>query len=179
MPAWRAKTYSGYIRLGFLFESPAPVNSEIYPYFVKELKRILGFDKIFAGYDSKSESASQYFALGHDIVDLGGVVPNSIVQTALIKAAQKHTPKSEDTSIPMAEVAKEVEKRFPNRWVGEFEVGSRGPLFWIDDGIDREGCQVFEDGMLVYSDRSKGWMTWKDIFGAKFVIGLMGKTSTV
>lgn len=169
MPAWRAKTYSGYIRLGFLFESPAPVNSEIYPYFVKELKRILGFDKIFAGYDSKSESASQYFALGRDIVDLGGVVPNSIVQTALIKAAQKHTPKSEDTSIPMAEVAKEVEKRFPNRWVGEFEVGSRGPLFWIDDGIDREGCQVFEDGMLVYSDRSKGWMTWKDIFGAKFV----------
>jgi|TARA_Y100000361_G_scaffold72282_1_gene63999 hypothetical protein len=168
-PAWRAKTYSGYIRLGFLFENEVPVNSEIHPYFVRELKRILGFDKIFAGYDTKSESASQYFALGSDIVNIGGVVPNSIVQTALIKAAQKHTPKSEDTAIPMAEVAKEVDKRFPNRWVGEFEVGSRGPLFWIDDGIEREGCQVFEDGMLVYSDRSKGWMTWKDIFGVKFV----------
>ena len=170
LPAWRAKTYSGYIRLGFIYEIPILVPPEIYAHFVKEIKRALGFDKIFAGYDRKSESPSQYFALGEDIVDIGGVVPNAIVQTALIKAAQANTPKSKDTSIPIEVVEKEVERRFPNRWIGEFEVGSRGPLFWIGDGIDREGCQVFEDGVLVFSDRaSKGWMTWRDIFGPKFV----------
>lgn len=66
-------------------------------------------------------------------------------------------------------IAKEVEARFPNRWIGDFEVGSRGPLFWLDDGIEREGCQVFEDGMIIYSDRDKGWLTWRDIFGPSFV----------
>ena len=48
----------------------------------------------------------------------------------------------------------EIQKRFPNRWVGEFDIGSRGPLFWIDDGIDREGCQIVEDGVVCYSDRA-------------------------
>jgi hypothetical protein len=169
MPSFRSKTNSGYIRLAYEFEECASIHHTLYAQFMKELKSILQFDKVFAGYDTKSENASQYFELGEDWVKLGGKVPSAIVQTAIFKAAKAKPPQSSDTSIPMEVIATEVEKRFPNRWVGDFELGSRGPLFWIDDGIDREGCKVYEDGMVVYSDRDYGWKTWRDIFGPDFV----------
>ena len=51
-------------------------------------------------------------------------------------------------------VAEKVGAVYGHRWTGDFDVGCRGPLFWIDDGIDREGCQVAEDGMICYSDRA-------------------------
>ena len=169
MPTWRSRTNSGYIRVTFEFEEGISIDHSLYKPFLSELKKSIGFHKIFAGYDNKSETPSQYFEIGEDWVNLGGKVPTEIVQTALFKAAKQNPPQSKDTSIPIEKIAEEVEKRFPNRWVGEFEVGSRGPLFWLDDGIDREGCQVFEDGMIVYSDRDNGWKTWRDIFGPEFV----------
>ena len=86
------------------------------------------------------------------------------------KSVSDRPPQSSDTSIPINTVAEEVDSRYPNRWVGDFEIGSRGPLFWIDDGINRDGCQVVEDGIVCYSDRAgKGFMSWRDIFGAQFV----------
>ena len=169
MPSWRSKTQSGYIRIVFEFEEPISIPDFLYKAFLNELKSSINFNKIFAGYDVKSENPSQYFELGKDWTPLGGLVPPAVVQTALIKAAQNNPPESKETSIPIEKIAQEVDKRFPNRWVGDLEVGSRGPLFWIDDGIDREGCQVFEDGCIVYSDRDEGWKTWRDIFGKEFV----------
>jgi len=169
MPTWRSKTNSGYIRVVFEFAEPMSIAAFLYKPFLSELKKAINFHKIFAGYDSKSETASQYFELGEDWVNLGGKVPPAIVQTALFKAAHNNPPQSNDTSIPIETIAAEVEKRFPNRWVGDFEVGARGPLFWVADGIDREGCKVYEDGMVVYSDRDVGWKSWRDIFGPAFV----------
>tara|TARA_R100001510_G_C7656032_1_gene215631 strand:- start:3214 stop:5394 length:2181 start_codon:yes stop_codon:yes gene_type:complete len=169
MPSWRSKTNSGYIRVVFEFEEVISIDPSMYKPFLAELKKAIGFHKIFAGYDNKSENPSQYFELGEDWVPMGGKVPTAVVQTALFKAAKENPPQSKDTSIPIEKISAEIDKRFPNRWVGEFEIGSRGPLFWIDDGIDREGCQVFEDGMLIYSDRDKGWKTWREIFGPDFV----------
>lgn len=67
-------------------------------------------------------------------------------------------------------MAEKVGEVYGHRWTGDFDVGCRGPLFWIDDGIDREGCQVAEDGMICYSDRAgRGFASWRDIFGADFV----------
>lgn len=169
LPTWRSRTQSGYIRLVMEFEEPLSIHHSLVASFFKQLKGVLQFNKILAGYDSKSEQPSQYFELGSDWVNMGGFISSKIVQTALFKAAKEKPPESKDTSIPIEVISKEVQERFPDRWIGDFEVGSRGPLFWIDDGIDREGCQVFEDGMIVYSDRDKGWMTWRDIFGPAFV----------
>jgi|TARA_R110000765_G_scaffold14768_1_gene42840 hypothetical protein len=169
LPAWYCRTYSGYIRLFFELEETLSIHHTLVAGFFKYLKQALQYQKIFAGYDRKSESPSQLMEIGTDWVNMGGKIPSCVAQTALFKAAQEKPPESKDTSIPIEIVSEEVEKKFPNRWIGEFEVGSRGPLFWIDDGIDREGCQVFEDGMVVYSDRDLAWKTWRDIFGPDFV----------
>ena len=170
VPTWRTKTQSGYLRLVWEFDNGIPIAPEMFDSFMKHMNSSLKLDRLFAGFDSTSLKASQYFELGEDWHNLGGHISDATIQTALMKAANENPPQSNDTSIPIATIAAEVEARFPNRWIGDFDIGCRGPLFWIDDGINRDGCQVSEDGIICYSDRAgKGFVTWKEIFGAKFV----------
>ena len=169
-PTWISQTHSGYMRLVWEFESPVPTSDEMFPAFMKQMARILTLQKLHAGFDSTSMKSSQYFDLGTHWKQLGITLPKSVTQTAAIKAASAQAPRSGDVVIPIEVVAAEVESRFPTRWTNPFEVGQRGPLFWINDGIDRDGCQVVEDGIVCYSDRAgKGFVTWAEIFGRKFV----------
>jgi hypothetical protein len=142
----------------------------MYDSFMGYINKSLKMDKLFAGFDKTSLKPNQYFELGEDWIKTGDEIPTDVVHACLSKAVSSKPPESSDTSVPLDVVAPEVESRFPNRWFGEFEVGARGPLFWIDDGIDRDGCQVVEDGVVCYSDRAgKGFMSWGDIFGGSFV----------
>ena len=170
MPTWRSKTQSGFIRLVWEFDDKLPIALEMFDVFMKHIGSTLKIDRIFAGFDSTSLKPNQYFELGEDWTKIGDPLPSSVYQTALMKAAKEKPPQTSETSIPMDVLEQEIQKRFPNRWIGEFEIGARGPLFWIDDGIDREGCQIVEDGVVCYSDRAgKGFVTWREIFGSKFV----------
>lgn len=170
MPTWRSKTQSGYIRLVWEFDDKMPIALEMFDVFMKHIGSALKIDRIFAGFDSTSLKPNQYFELGEDWTKIGDPLPSSVYQTALLKAAKEKPPQTSETSIPMDVLEKEAQNRFPNRWIGEFEIGARGPLFWIDDGTDREGCQIVEDGVVCYSDRAgKGFVTWREIFGSKFV----------
>tara|TARA_B100001093_G_scaffold169071_2_gene161839 strand:- start:3119 stop:4927 length:1809 start_codon:yes stop_codon:yes gene_type:complete len=142
----------------------------MYDSFMGYINKSLKMDKLFAGFDKTSLKPNQYFELGEDWIKTGDAIPTDVFHACLSKAVSSKPPESSDTSVPLDVVAPEVESRFPNRWFGEFEVGARGPLFWIDDGIDRDGCQVVEDGVVCYSDRAgKGFMSWGDIFGGSFV----------
>ena len=169
-PTWASRTQSGYLRLVWEFDSPIPIDPSMYESFMRQINKSLKMDKLFAGFDKTSLKPNQYFELGEDWIKTGCPLTSDVVHTCLSKAVNLKPPESSDTAIPLDVVATEVESRFPNRWFGEFEVGSRGPLFWIDDGIDRDGCQVVEDGIVCYSDRAgQGVMSWSDIFGGAFV----------
>tara|TARA_R100001510_G_scaffold28586_1_gene25265 strand:- start:10129 stop:12306 length:2178 start_codon:yes stop_codon:yes gene_type:complete len=169
-PTWYSKTYSGYIRLVWEFEERLPISPDMYDTFIKRLSNHLKMGRLFAGFDESSYRPSQVFAIGEEWVKIGEPLPKEVYRTVLLKAANEKPPQSGETSIPIDVVEQEVHKVFPNRWDGEFAVGSRGPLFWLDDGIDRVGCQVSEEGMICYSDRAgKGFMSWSEIFGADFV----------
>ena len=170
MPTWTTRTQSGYARLIWEFEEALPLASALSKAFYKRLSDALRCSILLAKFDESSLKPTQYFEFGYDWKRTGDVLPESFTKTLLLKAANDTTVASGDTTIPMEEVAAAVATKFPGRWSGEFEVGSRGPLFWIDDGIDRDGCQVREDGMVCYSDRAgKGFVSWREIFGRKFV----------
>ncbi len=170
LPTWQTKTHSGYIRLVWEFEQGVPISPDMFSAFAKEMKKILKLNKIFAGFDETSLNPSQYFELGSNWKKMGPPLPKATFHTALLKAAESNPPQSGDTAIPIDVVGEKVKSDYGHRWAGAFEIGSRGPLFWIDDGIDREGCQVTEDGIICYSDRAgRGFMSWRDIFGPSFV----------
>ena len=168
-PTWLSKTYSGYMRLVWEFDEPLPIAPELYDTFMKHIESALKMNRAFAGFDRTSLKPNQYFELGSDWEKVGNPLPADFVQNSLTKAAMDKPPHSGETTIPIDVIAQEVESRFPNRWVGDFHIGSRGPLFWIDDGINRDGCQVVEDGVVCHSDRAgRGFMSWSDIFGSSF-----------
>ena len=76
-----------------------------------------------------------------------------------------------EVTIPFEAVAEEINKRFRDRLEDiEFEVGARVPLFWIDDGIQRIGAEVKEEGVIAYSDRASSvWNDWSTILGKEWV----------
>jgi hypothetical protein len=169
-PTWRTRTQSGYARLVWEFAEPLPIAPQMAEAFLKRLSDHLCAARLLGGFDRTSLKPSQHFELGCDWVRTGDPLPESVTHPLLLKASSDVVLRSEDTNIPLDDIAAEVNKRFPGRWNGEFAVGARGPLFWIDDGIDREGCQIREDGVVCYSDRAgKGFVSWREVLGKKFV----------
>lgn len=170
MPTWRSRTYSGYIRLVWEFDGVLPISPDLAPAFLKRLSDALKASLLLAGFDKTSLKPTQYFEIGTNWARIGDTIPIAFARTLLLKAANDTPISTTDTNIPIDEIATEVLSRFPNRWNGDFVVGARGPLFWIDDGIDRDGCQVREDGIICYSDRAgKGFVSWREILGKAFI----------
>jgi len=170
VPTYISTSFSGCPRIIWMFEEPIPVAPQIYPTFIKELGHVLSAEKVTYGLDPASFRPDQYFEIGKDWKNIGGFVPRDIVNGLVCKASGKVRPLTEEINIPITEIAEEVERKFPSRWKKDFDIGVRGPLFWIDDGIERDGCVIREDGVTCFSDRAgKGFLSWKEILGAKFV----------
>lgn len=170
LPTWSTKTQSGYARLIWEFEEPLPIHPQLAEHFFKRLSDLLKASQLLGGFDRTSLKPSQYFEFGSDWKRIGDPLDSTQLRVTLLKAANDTPLSSGDSTVSMEELRKELAERFPNRWPGEFEVGARGPLFWIDDGVDRDGAQVREDGMVCYSDRAgKGFVSWREIFGRGFL----------
>jgi len=170
LPTWRSKTHSNYLRLVWEFTEQIPIDPASATPFLKAVAKKMKAANAFAGFDEASYKPNQYFELGEDWVRVADPLSEDLIQGVWAAVVNAKPPATSDVSIPIEIVAKGVDEKFPNRWVGDFEVGSRGPLFWVDDGIDRDGCMVVEDGMVCYSDRAgQGFMSWADIFGRAFV----------
>jgi hypothetical protein len=173
LPMWTSHTFSGGARLVFEFEKPVYVdNHDLADRFLKELGKELRLKNLLPGLDDKSFSLTQYFELGTDWRRFSEAKPisSNILQLLFYRAAEKKVIRGEGPNIPIEAVAAEVEKRWPGRIKGEFTVGVRTPLFWIDDGIDRIGAQVGDFGMICYSTRAhKSFFHWGEILGHEFV----------
>jgi hypothetical protein len=87
----------------------------------------------------------------------------------MMKAWERTDRKNlEGVTVPIELVAEEVERRFPGRWDGPFELGRRGVVFFREDSKNTTAAQVVENGMLCFSTE-KVFYTWAEIFGRGFV----------
>ena len=131
----------------------------------------LGLEGRLPKFDPSSLKTTQYFEMGREWKETGPKLPAEVVGAWVLDTAEKMNRYWGDSAnIPIADVAAEVAEKHPGRWPGEFVVGSRGPLFWIDDGIDRPGCRVGDHGMICYSTRAEGpFLPWSKILGVEFV----------
>ena len=167
-PTWACETWSGNLRLVWELASPLPVSESTAGAVLQELAKTVNAQKLHPGLDKTSLSPSQYFDAGKKWRPLGGGLTAEHGIAALFKVGPGRA--AVDTNIPLADIWAEVQKRWPGRWPKEFAVGVRGPLFWLDDGITREGAIVKEEGMLCYSDRAGApFVSWSEILGADFV----------
>jgi hypothetical protein len=173
-PVMLSRTFSQGLRAVWLFEEPVKVDCpELAEAFMRQLGKDLKVENLAPGFDHASFKFSQYYEVGSDWEEVeGGMeMPRELTLGMMVSASRTaKLPMESRYAIPMEAVEAEVEARWPGRWVGEFVAGARGPLFWIDDGIDRIGCQVFPEGVVSYSTRSpESFLSWKKILGPGFV----------
>ena len=170
-PTWTTRTFSGGARL--IWELDEPIlcdNKQLAERFMRVASKELKLKALLPGLDDASFELKQLWEAGTDWQPMGAPLPGDLAGLWVLQAACAKAVKFEGTAIPIEEVAAEVERQFPGRWQGKFEVGARGPLFWVDDGIARVGCQVGDLGMVCYSSRAEaGFMPWGDILGKGFV----------
>lgn len=170
-PTWTTRTFSGGARLLWEFSEPILCdNKQLAERFMKMAAKELKLKALLPGLDDASFELKQMWEAGTDWRSLGAVLQGDLVGLWVLNSACAKSVKFEGTLIPIEEVAAEVAKQFPGKWPGKFEVGARGPLFWVDDGITRIGCQVGDLGMICYSSRAEaGFLPWGDILGKGFV----------
>jgi len=123
------------------------------------------------GWDECSKNPAMMWEIGSKWERIStSRVAGPVLESLFFDVAKKTSGPRGKVTIPLDVVEEKIKEMFPNRWVGDFDVGRRGPLFWIDDGIDRAGCIVQEGGIWCYSTRGgKSFFSWADIFGEKFV----------
>lgn len=174
-PNWICRTYSGKVRLIWEFEEPVlladeDLASKFIDMLAKETKCRTLIHK--GGWDSCSKNPAMFWEQGRDweVVQPTKLDPMRL-EALFFEVFKKSAPPSRGrVNIPMEVVKTEIDERFPGRWVGEFDIGRRGPLFWIDDGVNRVGCVIQEGGVWCYSTRAgKNFISWSEIFGEKFV----------
>jgi hypothetical protein len=175
LPNWASASFTpGHIRLTWEFAEPVHCyTEEICEKFIEILDRKLGISKALPGFDEASFRQTQYFEMGslwHRNEDQPPV-PSDLLELCLMEAAEKAKVKDKETpEIPMERVAEEIERQFPGRCPNAFVEGSRQPLFWIDDGIERIGAIVGAHGMHCFSTRAGAdFLGWRAILGNKFV----------
>jgi hypothetical protein len=173
LPTWVSRSrFRNGRRLVFEFETPVFVdNPNITERFLKLFAKESKLRNLLPGLDETCYRVTQYQELGIDWKKIPNSAPISSDLLSMIffkSAAAK--PIVDGVNIPLDKVAAEVEKRWPNRWQGSFEEGTRGPLFWVDPYVDRTGCQIGEYGMICYSERAgKSFCSWRDILGIEFM----------
>lgn len=174
-PTWVSKTYSpGKVRCMWEFEKPILCDNEklldkLMDTLISETKaKTLIKD---GGWDAASKNPAMMWELGSDWTQ---VSPDKIEEAKLevlfYDIAKKTAGPKGKVTIPMEVVKAKVDELFPGRWQGDFDIGARGPLFWIEDGVDRVGAIVQAGGMWAYSTRAgKAFTSWSEIFGEQFV----------
>jgi hypothetical protein len=170
-PNWLSRTFSDGIRLVWLFEEPIPMDNES---LVKPLLKIaaeeLKVKNIFAGFDEPAwYKLSNIYEVGRNWVQFANSpITLHRLHEMLVRAAEKVRWRNDGMQIPIEVIAEEVERRFPGRWDGSFEIGARGCAFFNLDSSNPTAAIVQEGGMVTFS-LDKVFYSWREIFGVEFV----------
>ena len=170
-PQYICRTFSGGARLLWRLETPFLLHgNDLTTRLMKHVGRKLRVSKIMVGLDTAAFSnPCQYYEAGTDWKQLSSdVIPSAFMMQWAIEATHKHTWRKEGTVIPMDVVAAEVERQYPGRWVGQFDIGARGSRFW-DPGADNETAAIVRDSGMQCFTGTLAFVPWSSILGNDFV----------
>lgn len=173
-PNYEHATPSGGRRLIWLFQTPALVlGSDMAKRFSRIVAKRIKAKNFLPGLDTDALSnPAIYYDVGTAWHELNTErIPEEHVFLWLYEAGQQTGRESfAGPAIPLPEVQKEMDSRFPGRWVGEFAVGASGPRFWDAAADNPRACVVsrYGTGMQCFTGAT-AFMPWAAIFGAAFV----------
>jgi len=171
-PTWMSRSFSNGVRLVWMFEAPLPLEvGGLTKEFLKIAYSELKMGKLLAGPDQSAfHNVTTLYDVGRDWKKLGDYVLSTNVLNFWLTEAAKKTrwDKLGEISIPIDAVAEEVERQYPGRWEGLFEVGRRGVVFFDPNSTNPTSAIVTEAGMICFS-QDQLFHPWRKIFGGPFI----------
>jgi len=171
-PTFFEQSLSGNVRLVWVFpEEVLFRNTQFAAVFLRRLGSRLQLEKWLPGLDKGTYDPKMRWSNGVDWYEVTGKpLDGEIVKGSYMEAS---TDKSlyEDVTIPLEVIGEEVNRRWPNRWQGEFVEDATGVRFWDETADNQNGCQVKPDGMLCFTGKEKHgpFMKWDQIFDRDFI----------
>lgn len=171
LPTFASKTrFSGGCRLVWMLENPIHVGvGNLAEGFLQVAAKELKLKLLAAGFDAESLKPKQTFEVGTNWRRIGGPLRDSAVHAWMFRAAlrSKLTTDKAVAKIPIEAIGEEVEKQYPGRWSGPFEVGQRGVVFFDPTSVNPTAAVVAEDGMVCFG-QPKSFYPWSEILGSDF-----------
>lgn len=171
-PNYIARSYSGGTHAVWRLERPLPLMPD--PNMVHELLQIickeLKLTSAFGALDAKAFfTPGQYYHAGWDWEAPDDTpISESTSMLWFDTALRKSRFCDSGVHIPLESVEAEMQKRFPNRWQGSFELGARGVRFWDAQADNPTAAIVCENGMTCFTGPFP-FRSWEDIFGHEFI----------
>jgi len=172
-PAFFETSLGGKARLVWLFERPILVPStEFCQELIKTFLDKLGAPTLLPGYDPASTKPTEMWTNGGTWMTLAedGSQPNVLSWEfcfGVVCEVSKKTSLFANGEIPLTAIAEEVQKRWPGRWPGDFQIDAQGVRFWDPKADNSTGCQVKPDGMLCFTG-NEPFVKWEQLFGRQW-----------
>jgi hypothetical protein len=156
------------IRLVWIFEREQLVpSSKFCEALVTKMFDKMGVPTLLPGFDAKSVAATEMWTNGGVWYETSPTpMPRDLVLGFAIDASKKID--FGNAEVPLEIIAEEIQKRFPDRWKGDFALNALGVRFWDPLADNETGAQVKPDGMLCFTG-TQSFVKWAEIFGADWV----------
>ena len=178
-PNYFCTTRSGGVRLIWIFAKPFIIHSEShFERIIKDVTEVTFAKLCFPGFDPAVFTSKMYYEVGRDWIHIHDTPMDEAILNKISYDNLNRKELNEGMpSIPVDDLKKEIDSRWPGRWKGDFRVGSRGCRFWDNDTWDKSSSGdphtavlVMEGGCYNFSTQNgnPGFNSWEFIFGPKF-----------
>ncbi|MCC7300984.1 MAG: hypothetical protein IT583_07890, partial [Verrucomicrobia bacterium] len=170
-PQYICKTISGGARLLWRLEAPFLLHSnDLTSRLLRHIRKKLRLSKVLVGLDTAAfDDPCKYYEAGTDWVQLsGGVIPANFMMQWAVESSHQYDWNKLGPVIPIETIADEVERQFPGRWAGDFDIGRRGVRFW-DSSADNETAAIIRDSGMQCFTGGQAFVPWSTILGWPFV----------
>ena len=175
-PAWYYRTFSGNMRLVYVFQSPIGlINPEFNNALIRLLKARLRLLRLGPGFEAEALiDLCKYYEIGGEWQPINGGtsrIPTHLLNGWLYDVSGNHDWTTNGVSVPLNVVREECARRWPDRWPNgweNFDLRARGPRFWDPDANDDTAAIVRETGMQFFSDGG-GWRSWASLLGQQWM----------
>lgn len=175
-PTYWARTFSGNLRVVFLFETPICVagNRELFTKFIEIASAALNLVGMYPSLDEGAlHDPGRFYELGRDWQAFPGghPLPSALVNGWLAEASTKCGWLSSCAVVPIEAARARLAERFPGAYLNweHINVGARCRRFWDSDASDETACIVTAGGILHFTDGG-GFKSWEDLCGHTWVM---------
>lgn len=172
LPNFASRTFSGGARLVWIFEAPVTVAGNLAATsFMKTVAAELKLNRLLPGFDAPALlDPCKYYERGVDWQKISDhrIRPEFVWKWMADSGRRLDWKRGDAPTIPLDVVREQIEKEYPGKWQGAFELGVRSRRFW-DPQADNDTAAVLRESGFQCFTGPDPFVSWGQLLGEAFV----------